>query len=94
MVRVVGQKIRVETGSCDERGLLLFLDGKLIACLIELSDPAHGHLRRHWTVEAAFGFDLKAVKESFATMEEAIRAITRVVCGQALDLTDPPIEIR
>ena len=43
------------TGSCDEDGRLVTLDGRLVAVLVRLQDPSHGDLVGSWYLEAGFG---------------------------------------
>jgi two-component system, response regulator PdtaR len=50
------QRIRVETGSADEDGLLVLRDHKLVAVLVQVSDEIDDpELRNRWLVEAGFG---------------------------------------
>ncbi len=50
------QRVRVETGSADEEGLLVLRDNKLVAVLVQVSDEIDDpKLRNGWLVEAGFG---------------------------------------
>jgi two-component system, response regulator PdtaR len=50
------QRIRVETGSADEEGLLVLRNNKLVAVLVQVSDEIDDpDLRNKWLVEAGFG---------------------------------------
>lgn len=46
--------VRVETGSADEEGRLVFHDGKLVAVLLRLSEQ-HGDMAGRWFLEHGFG---------------------------------------
>jgi CRP-like cAMP-binding protein len=48
------QSVRVDTGSEDEDGLLVFADGRLVAVLVRLSDE-HGDKAGRWFLEHGFG---------------------------------------
>ena len=48
------QPVRVDTGGEDEEGCLVFVDGKLAAVLVRLSDQ-HGDMAGHWFLEHGFG---------------------------------------
>jgi hypothetical protein len=48
------QSARIETGSPDEEGCLVFGDGKLLAVLVRLS-AQQGDLFGRWYVEKGFG---------------------------------------
>jgi hypothetical protein len=47
-------KVRIDTGSPDEEGRLVFADGRLIAVLVRLSEQ-HEDLAGQWFIEAKFG---------------------------------------
>jgi hypothetical protein len=53
-VTLILQPVQVETGGPDEEGSLAFVDGRLAAVLVRLSDQ-HGDRAGHWFVEAGFG---------------------------------------
>ena len=48
------QSVRVNTGSEDEDGLLVFAGGRLVAVLVRLSDE-HGDKAGRWFLEHGFG---------------------------------------
>lgn len=50
------QSVKVETGSRDKEGCLVFVDGRLVAVLVRLGDDhAEAGLSGSWFVEAGFG---------------------------------------
>ncbi|KAB1068182.1 hypothetical protein [Methylobacterium planeticum] len=51
------QHVRIDTRSPDSEGLLAFVDGKLVAVLMRLSDELHGAagFSGQWCVEMGFG---------------------------------------
>ena len=64
------QPVRVETGTEDEEGCLVFADSRLVAVLVRLSNQHEG-VAGHWYYEQGFGpFDGPA-HPTFATIEEA-----------------------
>jgi hypothetical protein len=48
------QPVRVETGTEDEEGFLVFADGRLVAVLVRLSDQ-HETAAGQWFYECGFG---------------------------------------
>jgi hypothetical protein len=46
---------RVHTGSLDEDGLLVLLDGRLVAVLVRLEDHSHQDMIGSWFLETGFG---------------------------------------
>jgi hypothetical protein len=48
------QPVRVETGTRDEEGCLIFAEGRLVAVLVRLSDQ-HDSLAGQWFLEVGFG---------------------------------------
>lgn len=48
------QPLRVETGTADEEGRLVFYGGKLVAVLVRLSDE-HEDMAGQWFLEHGFG---------------------------------------
>ncbi|WP_204165429.1 hypothetical protein [Methylobacterium sp. 17Sr1-1] len=66
--------VLVDTGSVDNEGYLAYLDGRLIAVLIQLDPELHGDLRvgRHWYLEAGFGPIANATRPlPFPTLDDA-----------------------
>jgi len=49
------QPIQVHTGSSDEDGRLVLVEGRLVAVLVCLTDQAHDGLVGAWFLEAGFG---------------------------------------
>jgi hypothetical protein len=49
------QPIAIRTGSQDSEGQLILADGELVAILVRLADPAHGHDRGQYFLEVGFG---------------------------------------
>lgn len=49
------QSMPVYAGGGDEDGGLVLADGRLVAVLVRLADPAHGALVGQWYLEAGFG---------------------------------------
>jgi len=69
---VAFKPVRVETGSADEDGRLVFADGKLVAVLVRLSDEhEEPELRGTWFLEVGFGWWLDDRNEVFPTLENA-----------------------
>ena len=76
------QPVRVETGTDDEEGLLVFADGRLVAVLVRLSDR-HGTAAGQWFYERGFGrldgpdhpvfSDLEAAQSWIAARSVALR---------------------
>jgi hypothetical protein len=79
MVEVTLQAIRVETGTSEEDGRLVLVDGKLIAVLVRLSDEyPQPELHGQWFVEVGLG-PIFQRHEVFSTLEEAIVWIRQTV---------------
>lgn len=89
MAAITGRRIRVETGSDDECGVLLFADGRLLACLIQLIDEGHGALRGSWSVEAFFNPRWGSMRATFGSVDAAANAVTRKLFGEALPFAEP-----
>ena len=49
------QPVRVKTGKDDEDGLLVLVDGSLVALLVQLSGEEQGELIGSWFLEVGFG---------------------------------------
>lgn len=65
------QPVRVETGTDDEEGCLVFADGRLVAVLVRLSDQ-HDGLAGQWYHEHGFGPALdEPAHPVFPTLEAA-----------------------
>ena len=62
--------MRVATGSDDEAGQLVVVDGRLVAVLVQLSQD-HEQLAGHWFLEAAFGVLDGPEHPTFADLEAA-----------------------
>jgi hypothetical protein len=74
------QPVRIETGSDDEDGRLVFADGLLVAVLVRLSDQ-HGDMTGQWYYEHGFGRFDGPGHPTFATLEAAQDWITRRQAG-------------
>jgi hypothetical protein len=64
------QPVRVATGSRDTESHLVFVDGFLVAVLVQLSDEHEGEAGR-WFLEAAFGRVNDPHAPTFASLDEA-----------------------
>ncbi len=89
MTQVIARRVSVETASEDDEGILLFVGGKLVACLVRLADGSHGDLRGHWCIEAAFGHDVVGLPYTFAELADAVAVITQRLTGRTLMLSKP-----
>ena len=54
-VHFILQPVKVATGTDDESGVVVLLDGRMVAVLVKLAAECHGDMAGHWHVEAAFG---------------------------------------
>jgi len=70
------QPVRVRTASEDERGLLVFADGALVAVLVCLSD-VHEEDAGLWFLEAGFGSMASLHPAKFADLDAAQAWIRR-----------------
>jgi len=75
-------EMQVRTGSADSNGVLMLLDGELIAILVELSDEIHGDARGRWALENTFGLFNPSAPETFADIEQAWDWVTRAASGK------------
>jgi hypothetical protein len=74
----------VLTDTEDREGSLVLANGKLVAVLVRLANPAYDRtLLGSWYLEAGFGAALEMRHDLFASLEEAAQVI-------AADLTKPP----
>ncbi len=76
MVEVTWLPIQVETGSSEEDGRLILVNGKLVAVLVCLSDAnREPNLHGKWFVEAGFGpnFQKHEVFPTFEAVEAWVR---------------------
>ena len=64
------QAVRLATGSRDEEGELVFVDGCLVAVLVRLSDE-HDEEAGMWFLEAGFGRVDHPHPPKFVDLEEA-----------------------
>jgi hypothetical protein len=62
--------VRVNTGSKDEDGLLVFADGRLVAVLVRLSDE-HGDKAGQWFLEHGFNRLDGTAHPTFGDLEAA-----------------------
>jgi hypothetical protein len=66
------QPVLVETGGPDEEGCLVFVEGKLVALLVRLSDQHEDEgIAGHWFFEAGFGPLDGPAHPSFSDIEAA-----------------------
>ena len=94
MTKTSTMSLKVRTGSADENGLLMMLDGKLIAILVELSDEIHGEQRGRWALENTYGlFDIRA-PETFASAEQAWDWVIRAATGTHWPVVGNPRRLR
>ncbi|MFC0410095.1 hypothetical protein [Roseomonas elaeocarpi] len=62
--------VRVDTGSSDEEGRLVFVADRLVAVLVQLSDQ-HGEMAGHWFLEHGFGGVGGPKRPTFASLQAA-----------------------
>jgi hypothetical protein len=75
------QPTRVATG-CDDEGMLVFVDSRLVAVLVHLSD-ANEIAPGNWYLEAGFGRSLDGPNHPvFANLDEAQDWIERQLRGR------------
>lgn len=86
-------RTRMYTASADESCILLFGDGRLFACLVQLDPDLHSHLGGCWFVEAVFGSSSTARRRVFHNLDKAIESVTEDAFGQSMALTGPPTEL-
>ena len=72
--------VLVETGTQDEEGRLVFVDGRLVAVLVLLSD-AHEDVAGHWFLETGYGFRLAGGKGTFPDLDAAQAWISQQLTG-------------
>lgn len=89
MSRVIARYVPVNTASADESGVLLFVDGKLVACIVHLTDEAHAELFGNWHIEAMFSEEHRPNLLVHGTLDAAVGAITEKVTGQPLAISGP-----
>lgn len=71
---IATQRVEVDTGSQDERGCLVFHNGKLVALLCHLQDPVHGRtLNGKWFLEFGLGALMNRENPIFDNLESGIR---------------------
>ena len=75
-MNVTLQSVRVDTGSEDEDGVLVFADGRLVAVLVRLSD-GHGDKAGQWFLEHGFNRLDGTVHPTFGDLEAAQDWIAR-----------------
>lgn len=86
-------RTRMHTSSADESCILLFCDGRLFACLVQLDVDLHSDLGGCWFIEATFGSPSSSRTRVFDDLEEAIRSVTEDTFGEPVALESPPIEL-
>ncbi len=70
------QPIAVDTGSPDRDGVLLLVNGLLVAVLVRLDAPEHEH-PGYWFLEAGFGRLQGMRVDAFPTLDHATRWVRR-----------------
>lgn len=75
-------RVRVATGSEDEEGVLVTVDGRLIAVLVRMDADYHAEQRGWWHQEAGFGA-CDARPAAFPTLDDALRWIASRLGGDA-----------
>jgi hypothetical protein len=78
-VEIALQPVRVETGSEDEAGQLVFADGRLVALLVQLRSPGHGADCGRWFCETGYGPCSPPPRRIFDRPEEAVRWVQKRV---------------
>ena len=75
------EPVRVATG-LDEDGMLVFVQDRLVAVLVQLSD-AHEELgiAGHWFLETGYGFRLAGGKSTFPDLDAAQAWISQQLSG-------------
>ncbi|MGF3022905.1 hypothetical protein ACQVP2_08755 [Methylobacterium aquaticum] len=84
--------VRIETGSADCEGRLVYRDGRLIGVLTQLDPLLHEDLGvgRHWYLEAVFGRAAAAPQpRPFPSLDEALTWLERRSSGPARPATLP-----
>lgn len=69
------QNVKVATGSDDEDGRLVFVNGRLVAVLVRLDDHSHGVAQGQWSLEAGFNGVDSVKPPLFANLDAAERWI-------------------
>jgi hypothetical protein len=69
---ITRQNVRIATGSSDEHGVLFFANDSLVAIIVCLSEPSHGHMKGRWFLEARFGtLSYARAPETFGDVDAA-----------------------
>jgi hypothetical protein len=69
-VTVTFLPVRIATGSSDEHGCLAFVDDRLVAVLVRLSD-AHAEAAGRWFLECGFGPLNEPAAPTFTDLDDA-----------------------
>lgn len=88
MARTSAFRLRIRTDSSDSNGLLLLVDGELVAILVELMDECHGAARGHWVIESIFGMNTGRRAGVFPSAEEAAKWISGEIHSERFQLSD------
>ena len=88
MRRTSAYKLKIRTDSADDNAILLLVDGKLVAILVELSDHVHAAERGKWTIESVFGLSHKRAAQNFASAADAAAWVSDHVCHFPFNLDD------
>jgi hypothetical protein len=70
-ITLAWRAIRVNTGSSDTEGQLVFADAHLVAVLVRLDGLEHGSIRGSWLLEAGFGPCHATARDAFRTLQDA-----------------------
>lgn len=73
------RNVKIATGSDDEDGRLVLVEGRLVAVLVRLDDESHGPARGQWSLEAGFNGVDSVKPPLFADLDAAERWIARQV---------------
>jgi hypothetical protein len=70
VTRFTAQRVQVATGCKDQVGLLVFVDGALVALFVRLAEVSHGPDCGRWYLEVGFGCH-ETKHEPFETLRDA-----------------------
>lgn len=78
--------LQINTGTADSNGMLMILNDRLVAILVELSDPVHEQARGRWSLELSFGISADRAPETFADLDQAWNWLERSETGASWGL--------
>jgi hypothetical protein len=79
-VKLTRRIVRVDTGSPDEDGCLMFADDRLVAVLVQLSVEHNSGLAGKWFLEHAFGSLDDPERPVFEDLDAAERWVASRLC--------------